>query len=560
MSEIFQDQHPAILEKHHRQWVLGFAAIVLLATSLPYWVGFTLQGKDWYFTGFIFGVEDGNSYIAKMLSGSAGAWLFRTPYTAYPQSGVVMFLPYLLLGKLAQGQAIHEQLLALFHLFRLVAGFLEILAIDDFVHLFISDSRLRKLALVLATLGGGLGWLLIIVGHPGWLGSLSLDFYSPETFGFLGLYGIPHLALARALILWSLVIYLQGGRQVGLLAGTWSLAGLVQPLAAVVIGTVIGIHLLATAIWIRFRSRESEQWAGWRQSAYQVVLCGLLPGLFLLYNTVAVLRDPYLAIFARQNVIRSPHPAHYLLAYGLLLPFAWAGGRRLLKRDTRGALLLITWVIILPLLVYAPLDLQRRLADGVWVALIALAINGLVDLKSSGGMRLDQWAGAALIILLLPSTIMLWAGGVMSAARPALPSFRPAAEVDLFRDVQSLSSPGSIVLSSYETGNALPAWANVRVVIGQGPESANLASLKPQVAAFYYSMTDSERLAFLQQWDVDYVVYGPNEREAARLFASQSIAGESPGCNENTPLEPQQVNYLDLIAQHGEYQLYRVSK
>jgi hypothetical protein len=295
------------------------------------------------------------------------------------------------------------------------------------------------------------------------------------------------------------------------------------------------------------------------------VLCGLLPGLFLLYNTVAVLRDPYLSIFARQNVIRSPHPAHYLLAYGLLLPFAWVGGRQLLKRDTRGALLLIPWIIILPVLVYAPLDLQRRLADGVWVALIALAINALVDLKTSRGIRLDQWAGAALVILLLPSTIMLWAGGLLTATRPALPSFRPAAEVDLFREIQSLSAPDSIVLSSYETGNALPAWAPVRVVIGQGPESANLASLKPQVAAFYSDlrstgMTDSERLAFLRRWDVDYIVYGPNEREAARLFNTQSTAGEFPGCTENTPLGLRQASDLDLIALHGEYQLYKVLK
>ena len=40
--------------------------------------------------GFIFAVEDGNSYIAKMLSGVQGAWLFRTPYTSMQQGGVLM--------------------------------------------------------------------------------------------------------------------------------------------------------------------------------------------------------------------------------------------------------------------------------------------------------------------------------------------------------------------------------------------------------------------------------------------------------------------------------------
>ena len=55
--------------------------------------GFWLQGSDWRFTGFFIGVEDGNSYIAKMLSGTAGNWIFRTPYTAYPQNGFLAFLP-----------------------------------------------------------------------------------------------------------------------------------------------------------------------------------------------------------------------------------------------------------------------------------------------------------------------------------------------------------------------------------------------------------------------------------------------------------------------------------
>ncbi|MGD8633386.1 MAG: hypothetical protein PVF85_07435, partial [Anaerolineales bacterium] len=58
-----------------------FAALVAILTSIPYVLGFAAQGSDWAFTGFVFGVEDGNSYIAKMLLGSSGDWLFRSPYS-----------------------------------------------------------------------------------------------------------------------------------------------------------------------------------------------------------------------------------------------------------------------------------------------------------------------------------------------------------------------------------------------------------------------------------------------------------------------------------------------
>ena len=190
-----------------RRWVFYFAVLVLLLTLLPYLIGFAVQGPDYRFTGFLIGVEDGNSYIAKMLAGSDGAWLFRTPYTPSPQQGVVMFLPYLLLGKLASSPGLHLQLVALYHLFRLAAGFLMIQASYDFLAFFVQDIRLRRFGLALVILGGGLGWILVLIGKDWWLGSLPLDFYSPETFGFLGLFGVPHLALARALLLWALLAY-----------------------------------------------------------------------------------------------------------------------------------------------------------------------------------------------------------------------------------------------------------------------------------------------------------------------------------------------------------------
>jgi hypothetical protein len=50
----------------NRSWVLWLRALVMLATTLPYLLGYAVQGQDWRFTGFVFGVEDGNSYIAKM--------------------------------------------------------------------------------------------------------------------------------------------------------------------------------------------------------------------------------------------------------------------------------------------------------------------------------------------------------------------------------------------------------------------------------------------------------------------------------------------------------------
>ncbi|MCK4975899.1 MAG: hypothetical protein KAS36_03105, partial [Anaerolineales bacterium] len=239
-----------------RRWVLIFAFLVMVLTSVPYIMGYVMQGEEWRFTGFVFGVEDGNSYIANMLSGAYGTWLFRTPYTGFPQRGVVAFLPYILLGKLASPHNLHEQLVVLYHLYRLIAGVLAIFTMYGFIDNFLTDVRLSRLGLILVTLGGGLGWVQLFLGIDKWLGSLPLDFYSPEAFGFLSLYGIPHLALARAALFWGLLVYLQAydnnyktpyidAVKIGLL---WLIMAFAQPLTAIVFGTVLGLHALSLII------------------------------------------------------------------------------------------------------------------------------------------------------------------------------------------------------------------------------------------------------------------------------------------------------------------------
>ena len=195
------------MTKREIRWALLYSLVLVVITSLPYVVAALGQTDAWGFTGFLIAVEDGNSYIAKMLAGSEGAWLFRSPFSTMEQSGVLAFLPYLLLGKLSSGS--HGQLVGLFQLFRIAVIPALVVATYRFSAFFIENVALRRWTVIIATIGGGLGWLLILLGQPEVAGSLPLEFYSPETFGFLAIYGLPHLTLARAAMLIGFVWYLQ---------------------------------------------------------------------------------------------------------------------------------------------------------------------------------------------------------------------------------------------------------------------------------------------------------------------------------------------------------------
>ncbi len=225
--------------------MLAVSIALALVTTLPFLLAYERQGTDLRFTGSLFAVEDGNSYIAKMLRGAEGDWLFRSPYTAVEQAGVPAFLGYLLLGKLASGQGSHEQLVALFQLARILAIPLMVFATYRFVSRFVVEVRWRRWATILAIAGGGLGWLVLLSGSSSWLGSQPLELYSPETFGFLAALTFPHLLLARAFLLLGLDAYLESAAQP---RAAWSAAGwlvlltVMQPLSIVAATAAIGAH------------------------------------------------------------------------------------------------------------------------------------------------------------------------------------------------------------------------------------------------------------------------------------------------------------------------------
>jgi len=505
-----------MVSSQERRWVIRFALVMLVVTGIPYLIGYARQGTDWRFTGFVFGVEDGNSYIAKMLGGEAGAWLFRTPYTAYPQQGLLAFLPYLLLGKLSAPPAQHEQLVVLFHLFRWVSGFLFALASYDFLALFVVDVRLRRLGLALASMGGGLGWLVLLGLKTGGYQGLPLEFYSPESFGFLSVYGLPHLAAGRAFLLWGLRAYLGGGeRRTALRAGLWwLLLGLMQPLTVVVAWTLVGAHLGLSGVLMRL-GRVVEDWGWFRRQLERALWMGLVSAPLVVYTFVAFRVDPFLSGWEGQNLILSPPPLDYLLAYGIVLPFAVKGALAFWRQSNRPALLLVAWAVLLPVLAYAPYNLQRRLPEGVWVALLALALKGV---ESGGG---TGWQRARWVLYqgFLPALLLLLGGG-WAAWQPSVPLFRPADEVAAFQWLAKEAQPGAVTLTAFETGNALPAWAPLRVVVGHGPESVRLAELKPLVQRFYAGMlTAEDERVLLDELQVRYVFSGPEERKL----------GERPG-------------------------------
>jgi hypothetical protein len=250
------------------------------------------------------------------------------------------------------------------------------------------------------------------------------------------------------------------------------------------------------------------------------------------YNAWLFVREPVYAAWAAQNLILSPHPLHYLAAYGVLLasaslglrgrpapglPAAAGSGRLCLLR----LLLPVVWVASMPVLVYLPFNLQRRLAEGVQVPLSLLAALGLLSGRLRGlGLRLA--AGAVMVTLSLTNALLLVGNSLALRGQPA-PIYRDADEVAALDWLAGRVAPDDVVLAAYSTGNYLPARVGARVFVGHGPETVHSAEKQQLSARFFAPGTDNAwRCQLLAEYGVDYVFWGPAERSWGRAELSRA--------------------------------------
>ncbi|MDD5369833.1 MAG: hypothetical protein PHQ40_12160, partial [Anaerolineaceae bacterium] len=279
--------------------------------------------------------------------------------------------------------------------------------------------------------------------------------------------------------------------------------------------------------WKSYRKQPDQgRWSAWRKLLRKWVIGSAIGSPVILQMVYLSLFDPFTKQWNLQSLVLSPHPVIYLAAYALVTPLAIIGLKRLLLNHAEESPLLISWLILFPVMAYLPINAQRRLPEGVWIPLAILAVTGIgVILDKKPGMsRFVNFAISPLFF----STLFLWTGGIIAVLNPGLPLFRSRSEVNAFDYFSNHDQSIPVVLSSYETGNVLPAYEPVRVVSGLGTESIYFSEVQPAVNAFYKGeMNQIQQERFLQKMRVAYVYWGPVEKTIGHW-----IPETSPWLNE----------------------------
>lgn len=500
------------------RWVIVISGLLVALTLVPYaWALATNETADgWQFMGMLSNPKDGATYLSKIEQGRRGAWLFELRHTPESHNGAGFHTFYIFLGHIARLTGLSSRLI--FHIARVATSLLMYISIYQLGATIWIRLRPRRLFFTLLSVGSGLGWLLLLLDP----GELAADMNIPEAFPFYAAYTNPHFPLSIASLALIAALYIivfrrgftappsvdNGGLGLMLLAMALSL---VQPTALVSIGAALGLYVLARWYLTKEFPNHELRWSAmlW------------LPAIpFAVYDFAVFHFNDIMGEFNRQNQTPSPAPLLYVFGYGLLLIVAIPGLVRAVRRFERdGDQLMLLWFVINVIGLYAPFNLQRRLALGLVIPIVYFAVRALEDYWFY--IVPKNWrapAIIALIVFVVPSNVIVLAiplvGAVASPERGLDAGL--LIDDDYWEQLQWLDANGendAVVLAAPTISLWIPAYTRQRVVYGHEYETVPKAERLRQVEDWYRGTDCDTLLGDGLPFEVRYILWGPQERD-----------------------------------------------
>lgn len=508
---------PAPAPRPRRWWVFPLViGLVLAAVSLvPYGLAYAMTPQGLHFQGFFFIADDSATYLSKMRQGAGGAWLWTDPYTSEAHQGVFLFAFYLLLGHLAA--LTHLPLIAAYHLAAVAGAVVLALSVAALAERTLSPEH-RRLAVVLALLGSGLGFLVQAAHNPVVLGMplQALDLHLPELSGWFSILAIPHFAWAAALICLSLV---------GLLALRERPSWRTLVLTALALNALAAIHPQMVPV-------VGLLWGGWRLSLLAVgqrpqarslaaeAAVFVLTVPLLAYSAWILYRDPTISQWASQWRHQAPDPLSLLISLGVPMAAAVIGMVIVWRRRVAESILPAVWIPLVFLLLYLPnvTSIQRRLLDALYLPVGFLAAVGIHAVAGAMARRWRRSTTATLVAASCLTSGLVLAIALRFATGAFSESYVSADEWQALAWLSSHHQPQDRVLSSPGVGLLIPAWSGTPVYVGHYSETVNYFQKIAAADALLQPTTTADQFsAFGAQNGVTLLYWGPDERRGRSL-------------------------------------------
>jgi hypothetical protein len=497
-------------------WIMAIALAVL--SLVPAVTGYLVGAqKHQAWTGMNFyGFEDAQVYLSYIDQIKHGHWFITNDFTSEP-SYPYLSPVWLVIGLMARLGGL-EPLVAL-----ILGRFLSVLLLTWAAHWSLRQflrSRWERLAsLGLFLFGSGMGCLINRVGRDSMV--MPIDQWVSEAFVIRSSLYTPHFVVAWALFVVVLALMFRAFRDGRLRDAVLAGVGcctliLFHPYHAPSIFFVSGLALVTMSL--------ADLKMFWRRVRALAILVALtVPAIAYHWWLLQPQRNGPHALSG--NVCWTPALLYVLLGFGAFVPLAIVGirlwHRRQIVEERLGGIFLVTWLAGQAAMIYAPTMLQRRFTQGLLFPLAVFSGLAMVAAwqwvqRQPKDTRTQYRLG--LIVVTLVAFFLTPMVAFHDDVRLLKNNFMGVVyvtndETAMFTWMRQNLPEQSVVLSTYWTGDLLPAWTASRAYFGHWGQTIDLRRKEAEVQSFYNQKIDEASSGdFLGREQITYVYYGRRER------------------------------------------------
>jgi len=515
-----------------KEWLFVsiIAVITIILVISPYLYGYLTTPKNMIFTGVTF--DQDYSYFSMMEQAKEGKILFKNLYTSEDHQAI--FFRPLFLGMGLFAKYAHLSNFFVFHLFKILFILFFIFLAYKFISIFFNEKRYRIISLIILLFSSGFGFL-----GDRLFGYLSTDLWIPESQTFASFFTQPHFILSQILILLCFILILKKELYFALLAGLSNfILGLEHPFDLPVTLLVPLIYFIILYFW----KKENR--------ILNYLIYGSISILPIIYQFWPMKFEPIAKAWNDQNILKSPEILAWIIGYGTIIIFAIIGFTKFFKNKNTNLLFLNIWAIVNLLLLYLPVNFQRRMSEGLHIPLTILATFGIImvynffdkrSIKHKIHTHIPKVAFLWIIALSLPFTNINRIANYFNnyAKAKSLPYYFSQ---DFYQAVKYFNDnkiSDQTILASQKNGPFISGLTTNRVYLGFVFQTKDYFIKKDTVNWFFKNNEKiSQKQEFLRKRNVQYILYGPEEKKLGTINLNKK-------------------DFLEKVYENNSYQIYK---
>lgn len=498
------------ISKKEWTYVSIITLIVILISLLPLVFGYTTQGPSEVFMGVPVHVTDANNHLNMALQAKEGNILLANYFTSEDVPGLI-FNPYhLVLGWSAY--IFNMDIIVSYIIWGIIFSVILFFTIYYFLSSFVSDKKTRFVAFLLIALSNGFAFWWFLVDKLTGYQFGSADFWITELNTFQSL-GHPHFTLSLILLLLTLLFGIKAleskGIKYSIIAGIFGFVLSLVHLFDIITSTVVLVG------WFLFRQLKAKSW-NWIEFR-NLAIIGLImaPGV-IYYAWVFIFNSAY-AEWNSLNQTITPPLIRVISGFGLVFFLAlipiWVEKKKLWNEkinneNMRAIFLLVIWGLLNFILIYFPMNVQRRFIFGLHIPLCILSAIAIIKyvLPIIKNKKLQIPFLVIILLISFATTIMLTVTQINNLH---------SNQTDDFSNIKYLSSSennildwldqntinSDVILAPDRLSNFIPAVSGNRIYSGHWAQTINYDSKKEIVNKVYNEKIWNDKI------DAKYIVW-----------------------------------------------------